>query len=74
MPVRANAAAAAAVALLGGKNAAWNQHNPQERQQERADHRLAGDLDHQGELHLLFRDGFLKRSQVCVGEYKQYCK
>ena len=23
---------------------------------------------------LLFRDGFLKRGQVCVGEYKQYCK
>jgi D-xylose transport system substrate-binding protein len=22
----------------------------------------------------LFKDGFLKRSQVCVGEYKQYCK
>jgi D-xylose transport system substrate-binding protein len=23
---------------------------------------------------LLFKDGFLKRSQVCVGKYKQYCK
>jgi D-xylose transport system substrate-binding protein len=23
---------------------------------------------------LLFRDGFLKRSQVCIGKYKQYCK
>ena len=23
---------------------------------------------------LLFADGFLKRSQVCVGEYKKYCK
>jgi D-xylose transport system substrate-binding protein len=22
----------------------------------------------------LFKDGFIKRSQVCVGEYKQYCK
>ena len=22
----------------------------------------------------LFRDGFLKRSEVCTGEYKQYCK
>jgi D-xylose transport system substrate-binding protein len=22
---------------------------------------------------MLFRDGFLKRSQVCVGEYKKYC-
>jgi D-xylose transport system substrate-binding protein len=23
---------------------------------------------------LLFKDGFLKKSQVCVGKYKQYCK
>ncbi len=23
---------------------------------------------------LLFADGFLKRSQVCIGEYKKYCK
>ena len=23
---------------------------------------------------LLFKEGFLKRSQVCVGEYKKYCK
>ena len=23
---------------------------------------------------LLFRDGFLKRSQVCVGKYRKYCK
>ncbi|HET9323429.1 MAG TPA: substrate-binding domain-containing protein [Gaiellaceae bacterium] len=23
---------------------------------------------------LLFKDGFLKRSQVCVGKYKKYCK
>ena len=23
---------------------------------------------------LLFKDGFLKRSQVCVGQYKKYCK
>jgi ABC-type xylose transport system substrate-binding protein len=22
----------------------------------------------------LFTDGFLKRSEVCIGEYKQYCK
>jgi D-xylose transport system substrate-binding protein len=23
---------------------------------------------------LLFKEGFLKRSQVCVGKYKKYCK
>ena len=23
---------------------------------------------------LLFTDGFVKKSQVCVGQYKQYCK
>jgi D-xylose transport system substrate-binding protein len=23
---------------------------------------------------LLFKDGFLKRSQVCIGQYKKYCK
>jgi len=23
---------------------------------------------------LLFKDGFLKKSQVCVGTYKKYCK
>jgi len=23
---------------------------------------------------LLFTDGFLKRSQVCVGPYKKFCK
>ena len=23
---------------------------------------------------LLFREGFLKRSQVCIGNYAKYCK
>ena len=23
---------------------------------------------------LLFTDGFLKRSQVCIGDYTKYCK
>jgi D-xylose transport system substrate-binding protein len=23
---------------------------------------------------ILFRDGFVKRSQVCIGSYKKYCK
>ena len=31
-------------------------------------------LDHQGELHAALPDRFLKRSEVCSGEYKQYCK
>ena len=50
VPDEANAAAAAAVALLKGKKSR-GQRVPQERLEEGADRRAAGGLDHEGELH-----------------------
>ena len=30
-------------------------------------------VDHEGELQAALQDGYLKKSEVCRGEYKQYC-
>ena len=51
VPLEANAAAAAAVALLEAQEGARGQRVPQERQQEGADRPDSGRLDHEGELH-----------------------
>ena len=66
----ANAAAAAAIALVKGKKVPG------------VNGKVSGTPSilltpvwvTKSNYKLLFRDGFLKRSQVCVGQYKKYCK
>jgi D-xylose transport system substrate-binding protein len=73
VPDEANAAAAAAIALLNGKTPKTNTF------------RLNGKLKEptlalpvlwitKANYTRLFRDGFLKKSQVCIGQYAKYCK
>ena len=65
----ANAAAAAAVALVKGKKVPG------------VNGKVSGTKSilltpvwvTKKNYKLLFKEGFLKRSQVCVGEYKKYC-
>jgi D-xylose transport system substrate-binding protein len=69
VPDEANAAAAAAVALFKG-------------QKPKSNGKSHGKLSYfipvtsitKANYTRLFRDGFLKRSEVCSGTYKQYCK
>jgi D-xylose transport system substrate-binding protein len=69
VPDEANAAAAAAVALFKG-------------QKPKSNGKSHGKLSYfipvtsitKANYTRLFRDGFLKRSEVCSGAYKQYCK
>ena len=71
VPDEANAAAAAAVALFKGAEARVERTG-----------RRRGSLTFivpvssitKANYTRLFADGFLKRSEVCSGEYKQYCK
>jgi D-xylose transport system substrate-binding protein len=66
----ANAAAAAAVALLKGKKVPG------------VNGKVSGTKSilltpvwiTKSNYKLLFKDGFVKRSQVCIGQYKKYCK
>ena len=58
-------------ALLKGKKPATTTKGTTAR--SRADGGASGHLDHEGELQVLFADKFLKKSDVCVGEYKKYC-
>ena len=72
VPDEANAAAAAAVALLKGKKPKTNTF------------RLNGKVKEptlalpvvwitKANYTRLFTDRFLKKSEVCIGDYKQYC-
>ena len=69
MQAEANAAAAAAVALVKGRKVPG------------VNGKVSGTPSilltpvwiTKRNYKMLFRDGFLKRSQVCVGEYKKYC-
>jgi D-xylose transport system substrate-binding protein len=66
----ANAAAAAAIAIIKGKKVPG------------VNGKVSGTKSilltpvwiTKANYKLLFKEGFLKRSQVCVGEYKKYCK
>ena len=73
VPDEAKAAAAAAVALIHGKKPKSNTFrlNGKKKEPTPDDSRR---LDHEGELQAALHGRFLKRSQVCVGTYKQYCK
>jgi D-xylose transport system substrate-binding protein len=73
VPDEANAAAAAAVALLNGKTPKTNGSRPNGSKKEPT---LALPVVWitKSNYTRLFTDKFLKRNQVCIGQYKQYCK
>ncbi len=74
VPLEANAAAAAAVALLKGKTVPGiNGSRPNGKKKEPAVLIPVTSIT-KANYTRLFKDGFLKKSDVCVGEYKQYCK
>jgi len=73
VPDEANAAAAAAVALLHGKTPKTNttRLNGSKKEPTLA---LPVVWITKSNYTRLFTDGFLKKSEVCVGQYKKYCK
>ncbi len=73
VPDEANAAAAAAVALLRGKKPKVNTTRPNGSKKEPTFVIPVTSIT-KANYTRLFRDKFLKRSDVCSGEYKQYCK
>jgi D-xylose transport system substrate-binding protein len=73
VPDEANAAAAAAVALYKGKKPPSNGTRPNGKKKQLA-YVIPVLSITKANYTRLFRDGVLKRSEVCSGEYKQYCK
>jgi D-xylose transport system substrate-binding protein len=73
VPLEARAAAAAAVALLKGKKPKSNSFRLNGKKKEPT-LTIPVVWITKANYKRLFTDGFLKRSQVCVGTYKQYCK
>ena len=73
VPNEANAAAAAAVALLHGKKPASNgfRKNGSKNEPTLA---LPVQWITKANYKQLFTQGWLKKSEVCIGVYKQYCK
>jgi D-xylose transport system substrate-binding protein len=73
VPNEANAAAAAAVALLHGKTPKSNGFRLNGKKHEPT---LALPVQWitKSNYKQLFTQGWLKRSEVCIGQYKQYCK
>jgi D-xylose transport system substrate-binding protein len=73
VPDEANAAAAAAVALLKGKTPKTNGFRPNGKKKEPTLTIPVVSIT-KANYTRLFTDGFLKRSDVCVGQFKKYCK
>jgi D-xylose transport system substrate-binding protein len=73
VPDEANAAAAAAVALINGKKPVSNGTRPNGKHPEPTN-ALPVVWITKHNYTRLFTDKFLKRSDVCVGTYRQYCK
>ena len=73
VPSEANAAAAAAVALLHGKKPKSNTFRLNGKKKEPT-FTLPVIWITKHNYTRLFTDKFLKKSQVCIGQYKQYCK
>jgi D-xylose transport system substrate-binding protein len=73
VPAEANAAAAAAVALIKGQKPKTNGYRMNGKKKEPT---LALPVIWitKANYTRLFKDKFLKKSDVCVGTYKQYCK
>ena len=70
VPDEANATAAAAIALFKGQEA----EGQRKEQGEAGISSSPRTRSPRRTTRVLFRDKFLKRSDVCSGEYKQYCK
>ncbi len=73
VPAEANAAAAAAVALIKGKKPVSNGTRPNGTHPEPTN-QLPVVWITKANYKRLFTDKFIKRSDVCVGTFKQYCK
>jgi ABC-type xylose transport system substrate-binding protein len=73
VPDEANAAIAAAVALYKGKKPPSNGTRPNGKKKQPAYIVPVYSIT-KANYTRLFRDGFLKRSEVCSGAYKKYCK
>jgi D-xylose transport system substrate-binding protein len=73
VPDEAAAAAAAAVALIKGKTPVSNGTRPNGKHPEPTN-ALPVIWITKHNYTRLFKDKFIKRSDVCVGEFKQYCK
>ncbi len=73
VPDEAKAAAAAAVALLKGQKPKTNTFRLNGKVKELTQ-TLPVVWITKANYTRLFTDGFLKKSQVCIGTYKQYCK
>jgi D-xylose transport system substrate-binding protein len=73
VPKEAAAAAAAAIALLKGKKPATTTTRPNGARKE-ATVALPVTWITKANINILYRDRFIKKSDVCVGEFKQYCK
>jgi D-xylose transport system substrate-binding protein len=74
VPTEANAAAAAAIALLKGKKVPGINGFRKNGSRKEPTVALPVTSITKANYTRLFTDGFLKRSEVCVGEYKKYCK
>ncbi len=73
MPDEANAAIAAAIALYKGKKPPSNSTRPNGKRKQPTMVIPVYSIT-KANYTRLFRDKFLKRSEVCSGEYKKYCK
>jgi D-xylose transport system substrate-binding protein len=74
VPLEANAAAAAAIALIKHKKVPGINGFRKNGSRKEPTVQLPVTSITKANYTRLFKDGFLKRSEVCVGEYKQYCK
>jgi D-xylose transport system substrate-binding protein len=73
VPDEANAAAAAAVALFKGQKPKSNSTRPNGSKKQPTLVIPVVSIT-KANYTRLFKDKFLKRSDVCSGQYKQYCK
>jgi D-xylose transport system substrate-binding protein len=73
VPLEANAVAAAAVALLHGKKPVTNSFRKNGTKKEPT-FVIPVKWITKKNYKQLFQQGWLKRSQVCVGQYKKFCK
>ncbi len=74
VPLEANAVAAAAVALLRGKKVPGINGFRKNGAKKEPTVLLPVTSITKANYTRLFKDGFLKRSEVCIGEYKKFCK
>jgi ABC-type xylose transport system substrate-binding protein len=74
VPLQAKAAAAAAVALLKGKKVPGVNTFRKNGSKKEPTVALSVVSITKANYTRLFKDKFIKKSDVCVGEYKKFCK